>query len=336
MADNNQLVVSASEQARFLPVMSVATGIERYRNIQEVISKLMVEGVDYGIIPGAGDKPSLWKPGAEKLNNMFGLTPRYELTATEDWTGEKHDGEPFFYYRVKCSLFRGDYLIGEGEGSSNSWESKYRWRTAERVCPQCGKAAIIKGREDFGGGWVCYGKKGGCGAKFPTNEERITSQPTGKVFNPEIYDQVNVLLKMADKRALIAATLNATGASQFFSQDLEDLPSSTPDAGAKSEPAKSTDFAMLRAFAEMKAQIGEQAYYGFLRAHRRAHSNELTDKAEASGIYMEMESYRRASVARPASAPAAPAPPSAEQPTPPAAAPDEWAEWDRIHRGERS
>lgn len=36
-----------------------------------------------------------------------------------------------------------------------------------RSCPECGKtASVIKGKEEYGGGWVCYKKKAGCGAKF--------------------------------------------------------------------------------------------------------------------------------------------------------------------------
>lgn len=37
----------------------------------------------------------------------------------------------------------------------------------DRLCPQCQKPAIIKGRAEYGGGWLCFKKKGGCGAKFP-------------------------------------------------------------------------------------------------------------------------------------------------------------------------
>ena len=37
----------------------------------------------------------------------------------------------------------------------------------EPSCPSCGKkGAIIKGKEEYGGGYLCYKKKGGCGAKF--------------------------------------------------------------------------------------------------------------------------------------------------------------------------
>src|SRR5262249_1947298 len=43
------------------------------------------------------------------------------------------------------------------------------------------------------------------------------------VVNSEPYELVNTFQKMAQKRAFIAATLLATNASEFFSQDLEDI-----------------------------------------------------------------------------------------------------------------
>lgn len=36
-----------------------------------------------------------------------------------------------------------------------------------RACPECGESAIIKGKAEYGGGWVCWKKRGGCGATFP-------------------------------------------------------------------------------------------------------------------------------------------------------------------------
>ena len=65
-------------------------------------------------------------------------------------------------------------------------------------------------------------KKGGCGEKFEDNDTRITKQESGQVANPDIADLTNTLEKMADKRALVAATLLATGCSDIFTQDLED------------------------------------------------------------------------------------------------------------------
>ena len=47
-----------------------------------------------------------------------------------------------------------------------------------------------------------------------------------KVENPDIADVYNTVLKMANKRALVAATLNVTAASDIFTQDVEDMPTS--------------------------------------------------------------------------------------------------------------
>jgi hypothetical protein len=44
------------------------------------------------------------------------------------------------------------------------------------------------------------------------------------VKNPDPYDLVNTILKMADKRAFVGSVLKAVGASEYFTQDIEDLP----------------------------------------------------------------------------------------------------------------
>ncbi|HKG11850.1 MAG TPA: hypothetical protein VKB12_00870 [Pyrinomonadaceae bacterium] len=213
----------AVERARFMPAMSIESAVERYNAVTEFVSRVLRNDVDYGVIPGT-DKRTLLKPGAEKLTTFFGLSTRFQLLERiEDWTGEQHGGEPFFYYLYRCQLFRGDVLIAEGDASCNSRETKYRWREAQRVCPACGQSAIIKGREEFGGGWLCFKKKGGCGAKFPDGDQTIESQQTGRVFNPDIADQVNTIQKMSQKRALVGAVLLAVNASEFFTQDIEDM-----------------------------------------------------------------------------------------------------------------
>jgi hypothetical protein len=134
-----------------------------------------------------------------------------------------HEGEPFFYYLYRCQLYRGDLLVAEADASCNSRETKYRYREAQRICPVCGQSAIIKGKEEYGGGWICFKKKGGCGAKFSTGDASIESQTVGRIFNPDIADQVNTIQKMSQKRALVAATLLAVNASEFFTQDVEDM-----------------------------------------------------------------------------------------------------------------
>src|SRR5215831_9593868 len=87
-----------------MPVLDLQTALRRRNFIVEVTKNLMTEGVDFGTIPG-GSKPTLLKPGAERLCTLFGLSPEvHELMVVEDWTGKDHGGEQFFYYRYKVRL----------------------------------------------------------------------------------------------------------------------------------------------------------------------------------------------------------------------------------------
>lgn len=199
--------------------LSVETIKHQIQVIQEVMRGAMVDGTHYGIVPGCGDKPTLLKPGAEKLSLTFRLSPTYVVTKTELGQGHRE-------IEVRCTLTHipSGKVFGEGVGSCSTAESKYRYRKAERLCPKCNKDTIIKGKEEYGGGWLCFAKKGGCGAKFKDDDETITSQQVGRVENPDIADIYNTVLKMAKKRAHVDAVLTATAASDIFAQDLEDLP----------------------------------------------------------------------------------------------------------------
>lgn len=234
--------------ARYMPVMSPKQAKARMVAIQELKDLCLVEDIDFGVIPGTGSaekpaKPSLWKPGAEKICAFFGYVPKYSILAgsIEDWMGAQF-GEPLFYYHVSCTLLRGEAPVGEGAGSCSSWERKYRYRTSKRSCLACGLQTLIKGKPEYErdpeykqrGAWICYEKKGGCGAKYFGDDPDIMSQPLGDVANPDVADVINTVQKIADKRAYIAATLSATGASQWFTQDLEpedlgdDMPPTKP------------------------------------------------------------------------------------------------------------
>jgi hypothetical protein len=188
--------------------------------IQQLMEKVLKRDEHYGVIPGTKGvdgkppKPTLLKPGAEKLCLMFRLDPEYDtVTSTET--------QQLFAYTIRCTLFHipTGSRIASGLGSCNSRETKYV-RPAPKLCPTCGKETIIKGKEEYGGGWLCFAKKGGCGAKWKDGDETIEKQPSG-IADPS--DLANTILKMACKRALIAAVLNGTAASDCFTQDLEDL-----------------------------------------------------------------------------------------------------------------
>lgn len=242
--------------ARYMPVMSPKQAKARMVAIQELKDLCLVEGIDFGTIPGTGTKdkpakPTLLKPGAEKICAFFGYVPRYTILAgsIEDWAGQQF-GEPLFYYHVSCTLLRGAEPVGEGAGSCSSWERKYRYRTSKRSCPACGEQTLIKGKLEYErdpeyqerGAWICYEKRGGCGAKYFGDDPEIMSQPLGDVANPDVADIINTVQKIADKRAYIASTLSATGASQWFTQDLDDkdddgdTPPPPPQRGKASNP----------------------------------------------------------------------------------------------------
>lgn len=97
---------------------------KRLEQFREFVNQQMKEGEDFGVIPGTS-KPTLLKPGAEKLCNIFGFAPHYiELRYEEDWeTG-------LFAYTSMCSLVnkRTGQIEAECIASCNSKESKYRFR----------------------------------------------------------------------------------------------------------------------------------------------------------------------------------------------------------------
>ena len=214
--------------------LGVEDVIAQVQKIQAVMAKVMKEGEHYGVIPGTGTKPSLLKPGAEKLLLTFRFDPEYEATET-------YDGKHLTIVS-RCTLYHitSGQRMGSGMGSCSTKESKYAYRYAARKCPTCGKEAIIKGKEEYGGGWVCFKKKDGCGAKFKDGDAAIESQETGRVPNEDLADQYNTVLKMANKRSLVAAVLNVTAASDIFTQDLED---NHEHGGAVREAAASRDSA---------------------------------------------------------------------------------------------
>lgn len=95
---------------------------ERIQLLQRFVRELMIEGVDYGIVSGS-NKPSLYKSGAEKLTDVFGLSKRIDvINRFEDWN------KGIFHYEVKATLInkKTGLIESEGVGSCNSLEKKYK------------------------------------------------------------------------------------------------------------------------------------------------------------------------------------------------------------------
>ena len=186
--------------------------------IQDLMTQVLKNGQHYGVIPGT-DKPTLLKPGAEKINFLFRLGTGDLEIVTKDLGG----GHREITIKTPMVHLPTGQVYSYGVGSCSTMESKYRYRNQARLCPSCGEETIIKGKDEYGGGWLCWKKKGGCGAKFSDGDEKIESQKVGKIDNEDIADVYNTVLKMAAKRSYVDGTIKASAASDFFTQDVEDM-----------------------------------------------------------------------------------------------------------------
>ena len=168
---------------------------DQARKVLEIKDRIMKPGVHYGTIQGF-NKPSLLKPGAEKLCTVFMLQPEFETICTEDpnrtnkWEKWDYKGKKnvsgttkgYIDYDSSCTLVHiptGESWAKNVGGSCNNFESKYR------------------------------------------------------TLNP--YDVKNTLEKMAEKRALVGAVLIGTALSDLFTQDIEDMPLVNDQPSSKPE-----------------------------------------------------------------------------------------------------
>ena len=159
--NNTSLTVNLNDQA-------VANLQNQRHQLRKFIASQLNDGSDYGIVPGT-KKNSLYKPGAEKLANLFQLGSRI---AKSEKTIDIKDNFAMFATTIEVFHLKTGTAISQCEGITNSQESKYKSR------PVC--------------------------------------------------DILNTLAKMAQKRAYVGAVIIAVGASDFFTQDMEDTEPTPP------------------------------------------------------------------------------------------------------------
>jgi hypothetical protein len=190
--------------------------------IQEVMKAVMKDGEHYGKIPGCGDKPSLLKPGAEKLMFTFRLVADPEVEVF-DLYHPTVQGHREYRAKVKISSMNGMYM-GGGIGSCSTMESKYRFRGGEKIftdqpvpkeywnLKNAGK--MDEAKQLIGGDGYGIGKDNGKWFICEIGEKQEHDNPA---------DFYNTCGKMAKKRALVDAVLTVTAASDIFTQDIEEL-----------------------------------------------------------------------------------------------------------------
>lgn len=211
MPDEKEGAVEKYEERQLMPVSAM---VHQFSMLQELMEKILKKDVDYGVIPGmAGGKPTLLKPGAEKICTMFRLDPQFVvLNAILE--------EDFVMYDVRCDMYsiHTGNRLGSGTGSANSREEKWMWRkaiaTKEYDDAPPDKRRVKLRRKSDGSTW---------------EEKQVRQNP---------YDLANTIEKMACKRALVAATLVTTAASSIWTQDIEELP---PETRGQASTEEGTD-----------------------------------------------------------------------------------------------
>jgi len=194
--------MSALAKVEQMQVMSAADMRARINAVQEVMRAVMKDGTHYGKIPGT-DKPTLYKAGSEVLLATFHIGTRVEV---EDLGT---DDERRFRVKVIGVHQPTGMVVGEGVGECSTGEEKYKWRNA--VCEEEFEATPPNRRR------VKYGRKWNIAKRGYDiwTSQQVRTDPS---------DLANTVLKMAKKRAQIDFTLTALGASDIFTQDIEDLP----------------------------------------------------------------------------------------------------------------
>jgi hypothetical protein len=212
----------------YVPQLAVSPeeALERFNRLKELQRQVLEPDVDYATLPGAR-KPSLHKPGAEKLLQFHGLSHRFvRVTAEERWDSTP----PFFRYDYGCLVFKAtplpsgevyEHPIAYREGTCNSLEAQYRWRWVPRreVPTDLDPEQLVsrKKRSRYGE-YLVY-----------------------RIPNDDVASLANTIMQQAQKRAMVQATLAATAASGLFTDELEELDAEghlEPDAEGEQRPRR--------------------------------------------------------------------------------------------------
>jgi len=110
-----------------MDIQQMTSMFSKISHFQKNVQKELIQNIDYGIIPGT-DKPTLLKPGAEKIITLLGLTSDFELCDST-----RNFDEGFFQYLFKARIYKNGNLITEGLGTCNSRESKYKKMDANSI-----------------------------------------------------------------------------------------------------------------------------------------------------------------------------------------------------------
>lgn len=147
--ENKEIQVVEQQEVNALSIVegvkkqALIGSLEAIGNFQHLIRSQFKQDHDFGIIPRTS-KPTLLKPGAEKIVMLMGITTEFEIM---DSTRDFDNG--FFQYCVKCKMKKNGQVITEGVGTANTLESKYETQNPysidNTVLKMAKKRALVDG-----------------------------------------------------------------------------------------------------------------------------------------------------------------------------------------------
>jgi len=309
---HDQSQVQLSEPA--MPVMSMPQAVERFRSMQAFVGTIMKDDLDYGKIPGT-PRPTLYQPGGEKLCLFFGLASDVQQTAVvKDWTGQDHGGEPFFEFTYRCVITKNGRFLASRDASCNTWETKYRYRWVHSDSPflepykRSGKIDTLPKRggsmyefvwavnkRETGGKWgkpaeywdmwrlaIDEGRAVSCKRKLKGKDQAAWTMHDFeyRIPNPDPADCVNTAQKISAKRAFVAAVKAATGASEYFTVDLEDFDETHPEVEEEKKKGQKTPYSTGETHEEITARRIAEAHEKAAARKKAAGTKEETRHEE--------------------------------------------------------
>jgi hypothetical protein len=207
--------------------------------LRACMQAILREGVDYGTIPGAGDRKNLLKPGAEKLLQWFGFGSRtFEVKIERDDPDSpsgiadkaRRIGVTYCTEVTKALSDGRVIVVATCEGYAGYDEDRY-YKTAEEA------QAKAKAKEE----------------KWARIDKRDPNPRKWQGIGDDYRAPWNTVVKMSEKRSYVGAAIDATSAAGLFTQDMED----TSHAAEAPPPAS-----IASAASEVIAGLPEEARRG--------------------------------------------------------------------------
>lgn len=247
-----ELVPATSRGGLLRPVEDPAAIIAYKKELRDMIASSLTEGKDYGRVPGT-ERPILMKAGAETLCMLFGIEQDFEVVESQCETSRATPYSITKWVTADKPKNRAeeDQLKSQGKGRNKKFGDKWVWQIpiteqgqSEGLYRYLIKCRLVR-RET---GEIVASGLGSCSSL----ESKYIRAP---------HDAENTVLKMACKRAHVAATLSAFGLSDYFTQDLEDITDNAqsrqeaPNSEAKPPPNPGTEF--LRSLGLSEPELAE-------------------------------------------------------------------------------